>query len=238
MGVFEDINRLGTSVLIASHDLALIARMRHRMLTLQRGRLIGDGRPAYECDSQSEGFQNAWRRRPPIRNRPRKKATTMMARTSRRCFAPGSKAIAPACWTVCAGWVNSHRQLFHLHGDGGGPEFAHGPVAFVTLNVWVVPAACVLQISLYLQLEPARLRASATRADQGMPGVADAEYVGRDQALEEFQQQSGLGDALRVAGKPATRRGPGDTEEVDKPTLEALRQKLSDLPKVQQAQLV
>jgi cell division transport system ATP-binding protein len=42
MGVFEDINRLGTSVLIASHDLALIARMRHRMLTL-RGRLIGDG---------------------------------------------------------------------------------------------------------------------------------------------------------------------------------------------------
>ncbi|WP_397450465.1 cell division ATP-binding protein FtsE [Pseudomonas sp. NA-150] len=43
MGVFEDINRLGTSVLIASHDLTLIARMRHRMLTLQRGRLIGDG---------------------------------------------------------------------------------------------------------------------------------------------------------------------------------------------------
>lgn len=43
MGVFEDINRLGTTVLIASHDLALIARMRHRMLTLQRGRLIADG---------------------------------------------------------------------------------------------------------------------------------------------------------------------------------------------------
>ncbi|WP_462380752.1 cell division ATP-binding protein FtsE [Pseudomonas sp. Marseille-QA0892] len=43
MGVFEDINRLGTTVIIASHDLALIARMRHRMLTLQRGRLIGDG---------------------------------------------------------------------------------------------------------------------------------------------------------------------------------------------------
>jgi len=43
MSVFEDINQLGTTVLIASHDLALIARMRHRMLTLQRGRLIGDG---------------------------------------------------------------------------------------------------------------------------------------------------------------------------------------------------
>lgn len=42
MGVFEDINSLGTTVLIASHDHALIARLRHRMLTLQRGRLIGD----------------------------------------------------------------------------------------------------------------------------------------------------------------------------------------------------
>jgi cell division protein FtsX len=30
-----------------------------------------------------------------------------------------------------------------------------------------------------------------------MPGVADAEYVSREQALEEFQQQSGLGEALR-----------------------------------------
>ena len=43
MSVFEDINQLGTTVLIASHHLALIARMRQRMLTLQRGRLIGDG---------------------------------------------------------------------------------------------------------------------------------------------------------------------------------------------------
>ncbi len=43
MAVFEEINRLGTTVIIASHDLALIARMRHRMLTLQRGRLIADG---------------------------------------------------------------------------------------------------------------------------------------------------------------------------------------------------
>ncbi|MCJ1886880.1 cell division ATP-binding protein FtsE [Pseudomonas sp. LA21] len=42
MSVFEDINRLGTTVLIASHDLALIARMRHRMITLQRGRIIAD----------------------------------------------------------------------------------------------------------------------------------------------------------------------------------------------------
>ena len=43
MALLAGLPERGTSVLIASHDLALIARMRHRMLTLQRGRLIGDG---------------------------------------------------------------------------------------------------------------------------------------------------------------------------------------------------
>jgi len=43
MKLFEDINRRGTTVLVASHDLKLIAGMRQRMLTLQRGRLIEDG---------------------------------------------------------------------------------------------------------------------------------------------------------------------------------------------------
>jgi len=43
MNLFEDINRRGTTVLVASHDLKLIASMRQRMLTLQRGRLIEDG---------------------------------------------------------------------------------------------------------------------------------------------------------------------------------------------------
>jgi len=43
MRLFEDINRRGTTVLVASHDLKLIASMRQRMLTLQRGRLIEDG---------------------------------------------------------------------------------------------------------------------------------------------------------------------------------------------------
>jgi len=42
MRLFEDINRRGTTVLVASHDLKLIAGMRQRMLTLQRGRLIED----------------------------------------------------------------------------------------------------------------------------------------------------------------------------------------------------
>lgn len=40
MKLFEQFNRIGVSMLIASHDLALIARLRHRILTLDRGRLV------------------------------------------------------------------------------------------------------------------------------------------------------------------------------------------------------
>lgn len=41
--LFEDFNRLGTSVLIATHDLGLISRLRYRTLTLKDGRMINDG---------------------------------------------------------------------------------------------------------------------------------------------------------------------------------------------------
>lgn len=40
MKLFEQFNRIGVSMLIASHDLALIARLRHRILTLDQGRLV------------------------------------------------------------------------------------------------------------------------------------------------------------------------------------------------------
>jgi len=42
MGLFEDFNRIGTTVMIASHDLALIARLQHRILRLRDGRLVAD----------------------------------------------------------------------------------------------------------------------------------------------------------------------------------------------------
>lgn len=42
MGLFEDFNRIGTTVMIASHDLSLIARLRHRVLGLRDGRLVSD----------------------------------------------------------------------------------------------------------------------------------------------------------------------------------------------------
>ncbi|WP_342654234.1 permease-like cell division protein FtsX [Pseudomonas sp. F3-2] len=95
------------------------------------------------------------------------------------------------------------------------------------------------QISLYLQLD-----ASSSEGDslvsqiKQMPGVADAEYISRDQALNEFQQQSGLGEALKELPENPL---PGvvlvTPLEVDKAALEALRTRLAELPKVQQAQL-
>lgn len=43
MRVFESFNQAGVSVLVASHDLSLIARMRYRTMTLKQGRMINDG---------------------------------------------------------------------------------------------------------------------------------------------------------------------------------------------------
>lgn len=41
--LFEEFNAVGVSVLIATHDLGLIARMRYRTLTLTQGTMITDG---------------------------------------------------------------------------------------------------------------------------------------------------------------------------------------------------
>lgn len=43
MALFESFNQVGVSMLIASHDLALITRLEHRILTLDSGRLISGG---------------------------------------------------------------------------------------------------------------------------------------------------------------------------------------------------
>ena len=95
------------------------------------------------------------------------------------------------------------------------------------------------QISLYLQMD-----ASGDQGEQlsnqikGMSGVADAEFISREKALEEFQQQSGLGEALKeLPDNPLPGVVLVTPNQVDKATLEALRERLSELPKVQQAQL-
>ena len=43
MDLFKDFARVGVAVLLATHDLSLIARYNHRLLTLREGRLIHDG---------------------------------------------------------------------------------------------------------------------------------------------------------------------------------------------------
>lgn len=45
MSLFAEFEQVGTTVLVASHDLALIKRMNKRVLVLDHGRLIDDFRP-------------------------------------------------------------------------------------------------------------------------------------------------------------------------------------------------
>jgi cell division transport system ATP-binding protein len=40
--LFEDFNKHGTTVLIATHDLGLVSRMKYRSLTLHDGRMSQD----------------------------------------------------------------------------------------------------------------------------------------------------------------------------------------------------
>jgi cell division transport system ATP-binding protein len=45
MDLFARLNQVGVTVLIATHNLELIARRSHRILTLDQGRLVGGGEP-------------------------------------------------------------------------------------------------------------------------------------------------------------------------------------------------
>jgi cell division transport system permease protein len=95
------------------------------------------------------------------------------------------------------------------------------------------------QISIYLNLDASSADGTHLRDQiQAMPGVAQAEFISSEQALNEFQQQSGLGEALKeLPENPLPGVVVVTPDEVDKPALEALRTRLAELPKVQQAQL-
>ncbi len=43
MGLFQQFNQVGVSLLVASHDLGLIARLKYRTITLKNGSLVADG---------------------------------------------------------------------------------------------------------------------------------------------------------------------------------------------------
>ena len=42
MNIFEELSRVGVSIMVATHDLSLIARFKHRLLTLKAGQLVSD----------------------------------------------------------------------------------------------------------------------------------------------------------------------------------------------------
>lgn len=95
------------------------------------------------------------------------------------------------------------------------------------------------QISLYMKLDVDAAKGEALRAQiVEMPDVAEANWISREQALEEFQQLSGLGEALRELPENPL---PGvivvTPSQIDRDGLEALRQRLSQLSGVEQAQL-
>lgn len=48
MGLFQQFNQVGVTVLIATHDIALIERMGRRVMTLDQGRLVHGGQPVRE----------------------------------------------------------------------------------------------------------------------------------------------------------------------------------------------
>ncbi|MCE5361913.1 permease-like cell division protein FtsX [Pseudomonas sp. GLN_6] len=95
------------------------------------------------------------------------------------------------------------------------------------------------QISLYLQIDASEAQGQALREQiAAMDDVEEAEWISREQALAEFQQQSGLGEALKeLPDNPLPGVIVVTPQQVDKIALEALRLRLAELPRVQQAQL-
>lgn len=53
MLLFEQFNQVGVSMLIASHDLSLITRLKHRILTLHNGQLVKDA--TYHTPASHQG---------------------------------------------------------------------------------------------------------------------------------------------------------------------------------------
>lgn len=46
MRIFQEFSHVGVTVLVATHDIALISELPHRLLTLKDGKLINDSQPA------------------------------------------------------------------------------------------------------------------------------------------------------------------------------------------------
>ena len=68
MKLFAEFEQVGTTVLVASHDLNLIKRMNKRVLVLDHGKLIDDFRPAAPAASNNAVARSATITPPPLRS--------------------------------------------------------------------------------------------------------------------------------------------------------------------------
>ena len=95
------------------------------------------------------------------------------------------------------------------------------------------------QISLFLEMSASERDGQAlTEQITQMGDVAEAQLISREQAMEEFQQLSGLGQALKeLPENPLPAVVLVTPQEIDSVKLEALRLRLAELKGVEQAQL-
>ena len=104
MRLLYRINRTGTTVLVATHDQAMVDKMRRRVLELSRGRIVRDEATGlYARDETTREFAQrlraAVRRRPPGRSS-RCGSASSCARRCARCAATPPRASPrwPRCW--------------------------------------------------------------------------------------------------------------------------------------------
>lgn len=95
------------------------------------------------------------------------------------------------------------------------------------------------QISVYLKLDSSEEQSQALRKQvAGLPEIVEVQWIGRQQALEEFQRRTGLGQALReLPENPLPDSLLVTPKVIDQAGLEALRQRLAALPGVDQVKL-
>jgi cell division transport system permease protein len=109
-------------------------------------------------------------------------------------------------------------------------------------NVSAVSASweSTLQVSLFLKDSTSRARGEALAAELGgRPGVVKTEYVSREQALAEFRELSGFGEALDLLSEnplPALVLVTPQ-RELGQAQINALVESLARLPEVEQAKL-
>ena len=191
-------------------------------------------------------------RRPPNLRPPTGRGATRRVES-----APGKPARqGPSLSSQLQGWLDSHRASLR---DSLGRLWQQPFGSFFTCLVMAI-ALCLpmglallldnverlsgtwqhaARISVFLEMSVSDAEGQALRDDiAGMPRVARADWISREQALLDFQAVSGLAEALReLPDNPLPGSVLVTPETVDQAELEALRQRLAELPGVELAQL-